>query len=118
MKRFHIIFNQYIQYYIYTLIVLVIVFFFTNSPFVLGLIIGIIGSLINTFTFEYYLAKAKKSETIHISTGNVWRYLTAILACVLWACFKDNINIFGVIVGLLVSYVLVIFKPLIHKKKV
>lgn len=118
MKRFHIILNQYIQYYIYTIIVLVIVFFFTKSPFILGLIIGVTGSLINTFSFEYYLAKAKKSETIHISTGNIWRYLTAILACILWACFKDNINIFGVIIGLLVSYVLVIFKPLIHKNKV
>ncbi len=115
MKRFNIIFNQYIQYYLYGIIVLVIVFIFTCSPFILGLVIGTIGSLINTFTFEYFLAKAKEKDNIHISTGNVWRYLTVILACCIWVLFKDYINIFGVIVGLLISYVLIIFKPFIQK---
>lgn len=115
MKRFNIIFNQYIQYYLYGIIVLVIVFIFTCSPFILGLIIGTVGSLINTFTFEYFLAKAKEKDNIHISTGNVWRYLTVILACCIWVLFKDYINIFGVIVGLLISYVLIIFKPFIQK---
>lgn len=115
MKRFNIIFNQYIQYYLYGIIVLVIVFIFTCSPFILGLVIGTGGSLINTFTFEYFLAKAKEKDNIHISTGNVWRYLTVILACCIWVFFKDHINIFGVIVGLLISYVLIIFKPFIQK---
>ncbi len=115
MKRFNIIFNQYIQYYLYGIIVLVIVFIFTCSPFILGLVIGTVGSLINTFTFEYFLAKAKEKDNIHISTGNVWRYLTVILACCIWVLFKDHINIFGVIVGLLISYVLIIFKPFIQK---
>lgn len=115
MKRFNIIFNQYIQYYLYGIIVLVIVFIFTCSPFILGLVIGTVGSLINTFTFEYFLAKAKEKDNIHISTGNVWRYLTVILACCMWVLFKDYINIFGVIVGLLISYVLIIFKPFIQK---
>ena len=117
MKRFFIIFNQYIQYYLYLLIVLIIVFFFTQSPFILGLIIGTVGSLLNTIIFEYYLAKAKRSDTIHISTGNIWRYLVAILACTLWVFFQDNINIFGVILGLMISYVVVTIKPFIHKKK-
>ena len=89
MKRFNIIFKQYMQYYIYCIIVLVIVFIFTYSAFILGLIIGMIGSLINTFTFEYYLAEAKE---------------------------KDNIHIFGVVVGLMISYVLIVFKPFLHKK--
>lgn len=115
MKRFNIIFNQYIQYYLYGIIVLVIVLIFTCSPFILGLVIGTVGSLINTFTFEYFLAKAKEKDNIHISTGNVWRYLTVILACCIWVLFKDHINIFGVIVGLLISYVLIIFKPFIQK---
>ncbi len=116
MKRFNIIFNQYIQYYLYCIIVLVIVFIFTYSAFILGLIIGMIGSLINTFTFEYYLAKAKEKDNIHISTGNIWRYLIVILACTTWYFYKDYINIFGVVVGLMISYVLIVFKPFLHKK--
>lgn len=91
--------------------------FFTQSPFILGLIIGTVGSLLNTIIFEYYLAKAKKSDTIHISTGNIWRYLVAVLACTIWVFFKDNINIFGVALGLMISYVVVTIKPFIHKKK-
>lgn len=111
MKRFNIIFNTYIKYYLMGIFVLLIVFIFTYSPFVLGLIVGTIGSLINTFTFEYYLSKAKAHDNIHISTGNIWRYLIAILACCIWYLYKDEINIFGVAIGLMVSYVLMIFKP-------
>src|SRR5699024_12531318 len=77
----------------YCIIVLVIVFIFTYSAFILGLIIGVIGSLINTFTFEYYLAKAKEKDNIHISTGNIWRYLIVILACTTWYFYKYYINI-------------------------
>lgn len=115
MKRFNIIFNQYIQYYIYGIILLVIVYFFTYSPFVLGLLIGTVGSMIITFTFEYFLAKAKEKDNIHISTGNIWRYLTVILACCIWVMFRDAINIFGVMVGLSLSYILLIVKPFIRK---
>lgn len=116
MKRFNIFFNRYIKYYFYGMIVLLIVFIFTYSPFVLGLIIGTLGSLINTFTFEYYLEKAKEKDNIHISTGNVWRYLIVILSCCIWYFYKDQINIIGVVIGLMISYVLIVFKPFIHKK--
>ncbi|MEQ7791506.1 ATP synthase subunit I [Staphylococcus nepalensis] len=116
MKRFNIIFNQYIQYYLYSIIVLVIVFIFTYSEFILGLLIGTSGSICITFTFEYYLARAKEEDNIHISTGNIWRYLIVILACTLWYFYKDYINVIGVVVGLMISYVLIVFKPFLHKK--
>ncbi|MCM3073558.1 MULTISPECIES: ATP synthase subunit I [Staphylococcus] len=116
MKHFNIIFQQYIQFYLYGIVVLLFVFIFTSSPFILGLIIGMIGSLINTFTFEFYLAKAKQKDNIHISTGNVWRYLIVILACCTWYFYKDYINIIGVVVGLMISYVLMVLKPFLHKE--
>ncbi|MGO2108707.1 MAG: ATP synthase subunit I [Staphylococcus equorum] len=116
MKRFNIIFQQYIQFYLYGIVVLLFVFIFTSSPFILGLIIGMIGSLINTFTFEFYLAKAKQKDNIHISTGNVWRYLIVILACCIWYLYKDYINIIGVVIGLMISYVLMVLKPFLHKE--
>lgn len=115
-ETFQHFFNRYIKYYFYGIIVLLIVFIFTYSPFVLGLIIGTLGSLINTFTFEYYLEKAKEKDNIHISTGNVWRYLIVILSCCIWYFYKDQINIIGVVIGLMISYVLIVFKPFIHKK--
>ena len=88
MSRFYIIFKQYIQYYLYLLIILGILYLIVPHPFILGLLIGACGSLVNTYIFESYLAKAKEKDAIHISTGNIWRYLVAIIACLLWFFFK------------------------------
>ncbi|MCY1593135.1 ATP synthase subunit I [Staphylococcus pettenkoferi] len=111
MKRFYVIFQHFIQYYLYAIIVLGIVLFFTNSPFILGLILGTTGSLVNTFIFEYYLARSSSADSIHISTGSIWRYLTVFIVCVIWFMFKEHINIFGVVIGLIISYLLMIFRP-------
>ena len=74
MSRFYNIFKQFIQYYLYLLIILGGLYLYTHHAFILGLIIGVTGSAINTVIFESYLAKAKRPDTMHISTGNMWRY--------------------------------------------
>ena len=49
MSRFYIIFKQYIQYYLYLLIILGILYLIVPHPFILGLLIGACGSwLIHT----------------------------------------------------------------------
>lgn len=111
MSRFYNIFKHFLQYYLYLLIILGILYLFIPFPFILGLIIGVIGSVINTYIFETYLDKAKDEHTVHISTGNMWRYLVAILACILWFVFKPHINIIGILIGLMISYVVVIIRP-------
>ena len=90
MSRFYIIFKQYIQYYLYLLIVLGILYLIIPRPFILGLMIGTCGSLVNTYIFESYLAKAQQQDAIHISTGNIWRYLVAIIACLLKQVEKNS----------------------------
>ena len=102
MLRFSFIFKQFIQYYLYSLIILYILYLIWSSPYILGMILGLIGSLINTFIFEIYLARAKQPDTIHISTGSVWRYLVALVVCV--------------VVGLMISYVLIILRPLLVRE--
>ena len=116
MSRFYIIFKQYIQYYLYILIVLGILYLIIPRPFILGLMIGTCGSLVNTYIFESYLAKAQQQDAIHISTGNIWRYLVAIIACLLWFFFKDHINIIGVLIGLMISYIVIILRPLLKRE--
>ena len=59
MSRFYNIFKQFIQYYLYLLIILGGLYLYTHHAFILGLIIGVTGSAINTVIFESYLAKAK-----------------------------------------------------------
>ena len=70
--------------------------------------IGTCGSLVNTYIFEIYLAKSMHKETTQMSTGSTWRYLVAVIACVLWLFFKEHINIIGVLIGLMISYIVII----------
>lgn len=116
MSRFYNIFKQFIQYYFY-LIILGGLYFYTHHAFILGLIIGVTGSAINTCIFECYLAKAKRPDTMHISTGNMWRYLVAIIACMIWYFNKAHVSIIGIIIGLMISYVVVIIRPLLKVSK-
>jgi len=78
--------------------------------------IGTCGSLVNTYIFESYFAKAQQQDAIHISTGNIWRYLVAIISCLLWFFFKDHINIIGVLIGLMISYIVIILRPLLKRE--
>ncbi|HEH3220835.1 TPA: ATP synthase subunit I [Staphylococcus aureus] len=117
MSRFYNIFKQFIQYYLYLLIILGGLYLFIHHAFILGLIIGVTGSAINTVIFESYLAKAKRPDTMHISTGNMWRYLVAIIACMIWYFNKSHVSIIGIIIGLMISYVVVIIRPLLKVSK-
>ncbi|HFH2482079.1 TPA: ATP synthase subunit I [Staphylococcus aureus] len=118
MSRFYNIFKQFIQYYFYLIIILGGLYLYTHHAFILGLIIGVTGSAINTCIFECYLAKAKRPDTMHISTGNMWRYLVAIIACMIWYLNKAHVvSIIGIIIGLMISYVVVIIRPLLKVSK-
>lgn len=117
MSRFYNIFKQFIQYYFYLIIILGGLYLYTHHAFILGLIIGVTGSAINTCIFECYLAKAKRPDTMHISTGNMWRYLVAIIACMIWDLNKAHVSIIGIIIGLMISYVVVIIRPLLKVSK-
>lgn len=118
MSRFYNIFKQFIQYYFYLIIIILGgLYLYTHHAFILGLIIGVTGSAINTCIFECYLAKAKRPDTLHISTGNMWRYLVAIIACMIWYFNKAHVSIIGIIVGLMISYVVVIIRPLLKVSK-
>lgn len=117
MSRFYNIFKQFIQYYFYLIIILGGLYLYTHHGFILGLIIGVTGSAINTCIFECYLAKAKRPDTMYISTGNMWRYLVAIIACMIWYLNKAHVSIIGIIIGLMISYVVVIIRPLLKVSK-
>lgn len=117
MSRFYNIFKQFIQYYFYLIIILGGLYLYTHHAFILGLIVGVTGSAINTCIFECYLAKAKRPDTMYISTGNMWRYLVAIIACMIWYLNKAHVSIIGIIIGLMISYVVVIIRPLLKVSK-
>ncbi|MBL7566041.1 ATP synthase subunit I [Staphylococcus saccharolyticus] len=116
MSRFNIIFKQYIQYYLCLLIILGILYLIIPRPFILGLIIGACGSLVNTYIFESYLTRSRKHDTTHVATGSTWRYAVAIITCLLWFFCKEHINIIGVLIGLMISYIVIILRPLLQRE--
>ncbi|BAS45552.1 ATP synthase I [Staphylococcus schleiferi] len=118
MNRFSKMFQPFLTYYSTILVGLLILYVFKiQPPIVLGLIVGIIASFANTCIFEYYLERSKKTNVGHISTGSGWRFLIAILACTGWVFFQAQIHILGVLIGLMVSYVLMVFRPFIKSEK-
>ena len=114
MRRFSIIFKQFIQYYIYFLILLGVLSIIIPKPFILGLIIGTVGSLINTYIFELYLSRAKQPDNIHISTA-ILEVLSRYHCVRNMVLLKDYVNIIGVMIGLMFSYVLIILRSLLLK---
>lgn len=115
MRRFSIIFKQFIQYYIYFLILLGVLSIIIPKPFILGLIIGTVGSLINTYIFELYLSRAKQPDNIHISTRQYLEVLSRYHCVRNMVLLKDYVNIIGVMIGLMFSYVLIILRSLLLK---
>ncbi|AVP35482.1 hypothetical protein DOS70_01690 [Staphylococcus felis] len=115
MNRFCSLFQPFLTYYSVILIGLIILYYVKPSTLVFGLIVGAIGSIINTCIFEYYLWRSLNKTTSHISTGNSWRYLVAIICCVIWLLFRENIHIIGILIGLLISYLFIVFRPIIKQ---
>ncbi|ARJ50275.1 ATP synthase subunit I [Staphylococcus lutrae] len=116
MNCFRKMFQPFLSYYATILAGLLILYFFdVQQRIVLGLIIGMIASIMNTCIFEYYLWRSKRDDEHVISTGNGWRYLVAIIACTIWAFNQSHIHILGVLIGLMVSYVLMVFRPWLKK---
>ncbi|SUK11698.1 ATP synthase protein I2 [Staphylococcus agnetis] len=115
MVRFYNCTQPFLTYYICLWVGLIMLYFWVHHAFVLGLMVGLLASTFNTIIFEYYLHRAKQTRVGSVSTGGNWRYFIAILACATWVAFQEQIHIIGVLIGLMVSYVLMIFRPLIKK---
>ncbi|UEX90685.1 hypothetical protein [Staphylococcus ratti] len=115
MVRFLNCTQPFLTYYSCLWVGLITLYFCIHHAFVLGLIVGLAASTLNTIIFEYYLHRAKVTHVGALSTGGGWRFLTAVLACLAWVLFQEQIHILGVCIGLMVSYVLMIFRPLIKK---
>lgn len=105
-------FKSYLQYFIVFIIFLVVVYFFLKHEFVLGLIIGTIASVVNLFSWEVYLSKAKNADSLQFSTGNWVRYLVTIVACCFWIKYPLIVDIIGILFGLMIAYVLIMLRSL------
>ena len=105
--------QPFLTYYCCLWVGFIMLYVWIHHAFVLGLIVGLIASTLNTLIFELYLYRAQSIKVGSLSTGGGWRFLNAILASIVWVFHQEQIHILGVLTGLMISYVFIIFRPLI-----
>lgn len=115
MKRFLKKSQPFLTVYMSMITILVVLNLLYHHTFVVGLLVGTLASMVNTTVFEYYLWRAQQRPASPISTGNGWRYLVAIVACTIWFFNQSEIHIIGVLIGLMISYAMIIFRPLFKR---
>lgn len=115
MKRFYNKSQPFLNIYLMIIAILVVLNMLYHHTVVVGLLIGTVASIVNTAIFEYYLWRAQRQTTGPVSTGNGWRYLVALVTCIVWVLHQSQIHIIGVLIGLMISYALIIFRPLIKR---
>ncbi|WJP97586.1 ATP synthase subunit I [Macrococcus bovicus] len=117
MSSFKIFFKHYLQFFLYLILVLLVIYFFTGSSFALGLIIGTVASAISAFVWHHYLYRAINSESLYISSGMGIRFLIATMACLFWVRFPEAISIYGIALGLTLTYVMILIHTFISLKQ-
>ncbi|TDL95401.1 ATP synthase subunit I [Macrococcus carouselicus] len=108
MSSFRAFFKYYLQYFLYLILILLVIYLFTRSSFASGLIIGTLASAISTFVWHHYLDRAINSESLYISSGMGIRFLIAAMACLFWVRFPEAISIYGIALGLTLTYVMIV----------
>ncbi|KAA1039254.1 ATP synthase subunit I [Macrococcus equipercicus] len=117
MSEFKIFFKFYLQYFLYLILAVLVIFLFTGSSFALGLIIGTVASAISAFVWQHYLNRAINSDSLHISSGSGLRLLIAVTACLFWVRFPDAVSIYGIALGLALTYVMILIHTFISLKQ-
>lgn len=109
MTVFKAFLRHFVIYFAIFLFLFLAWYFITKSSIALGLILGTVISVFMAFSWYVSLRRAYDEHTTNIRTGSATRVILVILACLIWYKFSTYINIFGVLLGLLLTYVLITF---------
>lgn len=107
------VFKAFLKHFVIYFAIFIAVFtawyLITNSSIALGLLVGTVISIFMAFSWYINLWRAYDSHTTKVRTGSATRVILVLLACMIWYRFNDYINILGVLLGVLLTYVLIIF---------
>lgn len=117
MSEFKAFFKLYLQYFLYLIFLLLIIYVFTQNNFVAGMIIGTIASAVSTFVWHHYLWRALNDDSLYVNSGMGIRFLVAVMACLFWVRFPELISIYGVALGLMLTYVMIVVHSYTSLKK-
>lgn len=107
-------YKQFLKYLIILFFLSIIAYIFTLSTFFAGLSLGIIGSVFMSYNWFYHLRQAQDENGEKVKTGTMTRLLLVILLCLIWVRFPEIFNIFGILVGVLLTYLLIIWRALLE----
>lgn len=117
MTEFKTFFKLYLKYFLCLIVLLAVIYIFNRNSFILGLIIGTIASAISSFVWHHNLLRAISSDALYVSSGMGIRFLIAVMACLFWVRFPEMINLLGIALGLMLTYVMIIIHSVNSLKK-
>ncbi|ADU32305.1 ATP synthase subunit I [Evansella cellulosilytica] len=113
------------RYTIFTIVIiavfLILAFILSNSPLFLGIVFGASFSLINLINTYLQVKRigevfdGKKRPSLVIF-GTLTRIIAAVLAVTIAMRFPEYLQIEGVIIGLAITYFIILIEPMFHIK--
>nr|WP_246594124.1 ATP synthase subunit I [Evansella tamaricis] len=101
-------------------IFLIIAQFFTSGTFFMGLALGGVFSLLNlvsTYLQVRAIGKILSGGTVKWTFGTASRIISAVAAVYIAMRFPEYFDLVGVIIGLMITYVLILIEPIFFLKQ-
>ncbi|WP_342665360.1 ATP synthase subunit I [Salinicoccus luteus] len=109
LRRFS---HHFLKFLLFPLIISLLIYLFTSSAFAAGFALGTFASILLLSNWYYNLEKAYDSEEGKIKTGTIARLVIVIVTCLFWVRFPEVFSIFGIALGLMLSYVMILFRAI------
>lgn len=107
LRRFS---HHFLKFLLFPLVISLLFYLFTSSSFAAGFALGTFASILMLFNWYYNLDKAYGAVDGKIRTGTAARLAIVIVTCLFWVRFPDIFSIFGIGSGLMLSYVMILFR--------
>ncbi|AKG74794.1 ATP synthase subunit I [Salinicoccus halodurans] len=112
MPFFRRFYKHFLNFLLFPLAISLLIYLFTKSSIAAGFFLGTTASIFLLWNWYYNLEKAYDSSEGKIRTGTVARLLIVIVTCLFWVRFPDIFSIFGIAGGLVLSYIMIIFRAI------
>lgn len=118
MRNYHVLAKKYSIYTaILIIIFLVLAVTLSKTSFFLGLAFGTFFSLINLIITYFQVKRVIKTLQTgkkKWSPGTITRIISALIPIYVATQFPDIFQITGVIIGLMITYVIILIEPIFH----
>jgi ATP synthase protein I len=120
MNDIHVLIKRYSLYTsIVIVLMMIIALFATESTFFLGIAFGTSFSLVillSTYFQVKRIGKSMKDSKYRFSFGTLGRMFTVVTAIIVAQQFPHYLNLTGVIIGLAVTYIILLIDPILQSK--